>query len=675
MKRIIAVALLIVVFAFSTANALVPYKTFVNHAEYGLTHVQSAYLPDWCVYTFGGEELANPSDIKLGPDGYLYLCDHGHQRIVVVTTEGDLVRTIGDRSVLKGPKGVFVTRDGRVWVADETGRAIVVFSPAGEVLARYEKPDSPLLSGASSFRPNKIVVSPVGVMYINVTGGTNGLLQMTVTENGAVFMGFYGANRTVTNALTRIRKTLFGRSDYFRNAGIIPTSISNIALDGKGFVYTVSGARDSLVKRLNAGGNNTVAIDYQISGASAITVDDHGMIYAADRSGGIYQYSSEGELLFTFGAMEEGDMRLGCFQTVSGLEVDSDGSLYVLDESAGSLQKLTPTSLTQQVRHAMEYFRNGRYKESEAPWREVLRQCSLFTYAYNGLGEAMYRRGDYEGAMNAFALGGDKEGYSDAFWQVRNDSIRRFLPVLIIAAACLAITGRICKSVRKKHGNTRQYADARSPRMRRLRKGIRAMALVIVKPEDGCYAIQREGACSLSLASVMLALYLASVVLSKYGAGYLFRTYQAGRYTILEDVCKALYIILMSILCCYLVCTIRDGEAKWKHLACGLSFAMLPVTVSNLIAAILTNVLTYHEGIFIALVYVIGWIWTGVAALLVILNMNAYSLRKTIQTVLLTLFTMLILTGMAWALIQLSRNLYGFVNELAAEGAYRFGGS
>ena len=668
------VALLLVLLCMPVlAEASVPYRTFVNHAEYGLTEVQPAYLPDAVFYEFDGEQLLSPSDMRLGPDGNLYICDTGNQRIVVVTREGALVRIIGDRSVLRSPKGVYVTGDGRVWVANETGRSIVVFSGEGKLLARYEKPESPLLADTASFRPNKVVVSEAGVIYVSLTGGTNGLIQMTAVEEGVSFLGFFGANQTETNLLTRIRKTLFGDAQQSRAAGVIPASVANIAIDEKGRVYTVSGAGESLIRRLNAGSRNTLEIDCGITGAAAVAVDDLGMIYAADKSGGIYQYTHEGKLLFTFGAKDQGDMRLGSFQTVSGLAVDEQGIIYVLDESAGSIQRLVPTGMTLSVREAIGYFMDGQYEQSEKPWREVLSQNSLFTYAYDGLGEALFRKGDYAAAMASFELGGNRVGYSDAFWQVRSDTLRRMLPVAVMCIAALLILKKIIGAWRKKMAPASGKQGFRTWQEFFL-KPVRTAKMVIAAPADGCYEIQFKGGASLLAAALAAALFLISMLAARYGAGFLFRSWHAGQYTVIEDIGKALYVMGMFALCCYLVCTIRDGEAKWKHLVTGLSFSLLPAAASNLLLVVLTNVLTYNESVFIAFVQVIGWSWTGIIALLVILNMNAYSLRKTIQTVLLAVFTGLVLTAMAGAFLLLAQNAWNFVREIFAEGVYRFDG-
>ena len=50
----------------------------------------------------------------------------------------------------------------------------------------------------------------------------------------------------------------------------------------------------------------------------------------------------------------------------------------------------------------------------------MIRLNSMFDYAQMGLGKAYYKLERYGDALKAFRLGGDKAGYSDAYWEVRN---------------------------------------------------------------------------------------------------------------------------------------------------------------------------------------------------------------------------------------------------------------
>ena len=91
MKKLLLV-LLLVTLAFSSflpAYALTPYRTFTLGVNGELVETQTAYDPVRTMTRFGDESLKTPSDLRMGPDGNLYIADTGNKRILVVTTMGE----------------------------------------------------------------------------------------------------------------------------------------------------------------------------------------------------------------------------------------------------------------------------------------------------------------------------------------------------------------------------------------------------------------------------------------------------------------------------------------------------------------------------------------------------------------------------------------------------------
>lgn len=91
-----------------------------------------------------GARFADPRGVAVGPDGRIYVADTGNFRIRVLSPEGQVstLAVVGDgepvaaESKLKGPYGVAVDGQGRVYVADATTNAIETISPDG-VVSRF----------------------------------------------------------------------------------------------------------------------------------------------------------------------------------------------------------------------------------------------------------------------------------------------------------------------------------------------------------------------------------------------------------------------------------------------------------------------------------------------------------------------------------------------------------
>lgn len=671
MKKLAAWLLVIILLVPCVAQAATPYRTFSLGTDDDLVETQTAYEPVRTMTRFGDETLNNPADMRMGPDGNLYIADTGNKRIVVVTTSGELVKTIGDRKTFNNPTGVYVDDNLNVYVADEREETVFVFDQNGKVVRKYEKPTHQLY-GNGRFRPNKVVLDKRGNLYIIATGNTSGIVQISPVGDGE-FLGYYGANNSTISLVTRIRRVLFGSSSS-AVGNIVGVSATNLTIDEKGMVYTVTQVGDSTsLRRLNVAGKDTMYPDFITSMNTAVSVNASGSVFTANANGMIMEYTSEGAMLFLFGASDQGEQRVGTFQSVTGLVVDDNYTIYVLDERLGSIQVLRPTEFADLVHEAFTLFQEGKYAESKTPWTQVLRMNSLFTYASTGLGEALYREGNYPEALEAFRNGGYRTGYSDAFWEQRSNLLHSSLGGLLIGLVALIVLWQVVMYFDRK-------AHILNP-LRAVGKWLAGIPIIsqscfsfymLRNPFDACYGIKKEKKATYLSAVVVLFVFFILFVVNKYFAGFLFKSMPDGYYELLNDFISVFGIFLLLTICCYLVCTITDGEAKFRDIFISAAYALVPMIVFLPIRLVLTNVLTFNEEFFISLLDFVSYGWTALLIVLMIMYQNDYSLAKTIKTIVITLFTVLVVVALGVVLYMLISQLVDFIASIYGEVVYRF---
>lgn len=670
---VLPLALLLLVLQLQ-ALAATPYKTFTRTKNGSMTQTQTAYEPLRTMIKFGEESLKAPSDMRLGPDGYLYICDAGNKRILVVTTRGEYVREIGDKSALKSPRGVFVTGDGKVYVADENGRAVVVFSKEGEVIAEYGKPTHPLFGEQAPFKPDKVAVDRRGNLYVISTGNTNGIIQISPSTPEGEFLGYFGANRSIVSLLTILRKELFSEAQLARTGNVIPPSIVNLSIDEKGMVYTVTQSNDlNSLRKLNVAGKNILRPDWYAAYPSAVTTNLTGNIYMTDANGYIYEYTSEGKLLFIFGSYDDGQQRRGLFKSVTGIAVDRENLVYVLDEKSAAVQVFVPTEFCRTVHRAFSLFMDGKYVESKEPWSEVLRMNSLFSYANIGLGEALYREGDYEQTLLAFRNGGHYSGYSDAFWELRSNWLHSNIGTVLIAVFIGVMALAVIRAVNRRTGFLKPAGHALSAigDYKPVRQ-VRFSLMMFKNPFDANYGIRRENKAGYLSAVFLLLAFFALSVLNKYYAGFLYKQVPDGYFNLLSDFMTVFGVFSLLVICCYLVCTITEGEATFKSLFIGIAYSLVPLIFALPLVFALSHALTYNESVFITLINTLAYGWTAVLIFLSIMYLNDYSIKKTLWTILLTAFTALITVALLFVVYVLVSQLVDFVSSVFGEVVYRF---
>ena len=679
MKRVLSflVVLLVLMLAVVPAQAATPYRTYTVGTTPQLVETQTAYEPVRYMTDFGDVTLDDPQDMRLGPDGNLYIADNGERYVLVISPKGELIKTIGSKKTLRSAYGVFVDDNLNVYVADQNGNQVVAFDQDGNVLRTFTKPDHPLY-GDAPFKPNKVVLDKRGNLYIASQGSTNGIVQISPAgddENGE-FLGYYGANTSSVSFVMAIMQQVLSDEQLSLLGSVVPPSVTNLTIDEKGMVYTVSPADDfRVLRRLNVAGTNTLNVKAWVRNDgetnAAVSVHPSGSIFTVTNSGTIIEYSSEGDLLFYFGST--GTTRIGNFSTVTGIAVDADYNLYVLDSQQKCIQVLQPTEFTNLVHEAYTLFKDGKYAASKAPWTQVLRMNSMFTYASVGLGEALYRENNFEEAMDAFRNGGNYNGYSDAFWEQRSTMMHDYLGTVLIWLVVIIVAWQVIKRLNRRF----HFLDTIGKAWRWFTglKYVRQTGFclhMLRNPYDCCYGIKREGKAGWLSACVVMLIFFVEFVLNKYFSGFLFKSTPDGYYELFNDAVLVFGMFLMLVICCYLVCTIREGEARLKDLFIGGAYALAPMLVFQPINLLLSNVLTYNEEFFITLINFVSIGWTVVLIVLVIMYMNDYSFKQTLSTIIITAFTVLVMVCLMFVLYVLISQLVDFLASIYGEVVYRF---
>ena len=195
---------------------------------------------------------------------------------------------------------------------------------------------------------------------------------------------------------------------------------------------------------------------------------------------------------------------------------------------------------------------------------------------------------------------------------------------------------------------------------------------MLKNPYDCCYGIKHEGRAGYLSAVLVLLIYFVLSVISKYYSGFLFKTVQEGQFEVLNDFITFFASWLLLVICCYLVCTIKDGESRFKDLFIGGAYVLAPMLVFLPIRILLTNVLTFNEAFFITLIDVISYGWTGLLIILALMYLNDYSFKRTLGILVLTMFTVLVTVALLFVIYVLIVQLVNFISGIYGEVVYRF---
>lgn len=670
LRRIFAMLLCLVMMAGMTVSAETPYKTYTIDGYGYVLETQSAYNPLAAITKVGETAFVSPMDMAIGKEGNLYIADAGAHVILICSREGEQVGSIGE-GILQTPTGVYVTEDGTVYVADKDAKKVFVFDAQGNVTAEYGKPDSPIYGNSMDFKPTKVVANKTGTMYIICEGNMNGIVQLSPVEGGS-FLGYFGTNYTSLSPFQMIQRVILTDAQRAQMLSNIPSTPTNLHIDDTGLIYTVTqGDKDTSLKKLNIAGKNLLDSDpYYADLPAAVTTGNYNNILVADSDGYIYEYNEDGELLFMFGGRDDGRQRVGLCNKVEAIAVDEDDRIYLLDSDKKQIHIFEPTEFTNLLHESLYLFSKGQYTQSKEPLSKVLQMNSMFDYANQAMGHAYLQEENYEQALKYFRLAKSFEGYSDAFWEVRNIWIRNYLVAAVLAIAAVIVLIRGGKSLYRK-----KYADhpATQTGEHILWGQLRYSLYFMRHPMDGCYGVKKEGKNSWWCANILLGTFILISILEKYCSGFLVKTVREGRYDLITDIGKVLVIFIGLTACNYLVVTINEGEGFFKDLYCAYAYCLTPYIVIKPFVILLSNVLTYNEVFLITFANIIVWTWVVILILLTLKEINNFTVGETAKALAITAFTVLILTLLVCIIYVLFSQVIDFVITVVREVVYRIG--
>lgn len=670
LRRIFAMLLCLVMMAGMTASAETPYKTYTVDGYGYVLETQSAYNPLAAITKVGETAFVSPMDMAIGKDGNLYIADAGAHVILICSRDGEQVGSIGE-GILQTPTGVYVTEDGIVYVADKDAKKVFVFDAQGNVTAEYGKPDSPIYGNSMDFKPTKVVANKTGTMYIICEGNMNGIVQLSPVEGGS-FLGYFGTNYTSLSPFQMIQRVILTDAQRAQMLSNIPSTPTNLHIDDTGLIYTVTqGDKETSLKKLNIAGKNLLDSDpYYADLPAAVTTGNYNNILVADSDGYIYEYNEDGELLFMFGGRDDGRQRVGLCNKVEAIAVDEDDRIYLLDSDKKQIHIFEPTEFTNLLHESLYLFSKGQYTQSKEPLSKVLQMNSMFDYANQAMGHAYLQEENYEQALKYFRLAKSFEGYSDAFWEVRNIWIRNYLVAAVLAIAAVIVLIRGGKSLyRKKYANRPTTQTGEHILLGQLRYSLYFMR----HPMDGCYGVKKEGKNSWWCANILLGTFILISILEKYCSGFLVKTVREGRYDLITDIGKVLVIFIGLTACNYLVVTIHEGEGFFKDLYCAYAYCLTPYIVIKPFVILLSNVLTYNEVFLISFANIIVWTWVVILILLTLKEINNFAVGETAKALAITAFTVLILTLLVCIIYVLFSQVIDFVITVVREVVYRIG--
>lgn len=426
----------------------VPYNTYTYDKWGNANPAPNGYLPDKSIRgaDYGIGEFSSPEDLFYCKEREeVYIADTGNQRIVVTDKNFEIIRIIdeftyqGKSYAMSKPTGIFVDKDGVMYIADQSLGVIIKSDAELNIITLFGKPESNLITEDFEYKPNKVVVDSYGKIYVQAVGVFQGLINLRAD---GTFIKYYGANKvemTLKRIADKAWRSLLSDTASKSMQAFNPIEYGNIFYAANDFLYATAAATENnsqLIVKLNPLGIDIFKSGLQlrlVSSFADVTVDEDDIMTVIDsKTGMIYQLDKTGKLMFAFGGIGN---QLGLLKRPVAI-IEIEDKIYVMDGDKDDITRYMLTAFGVKVREAINLYNMGLYQESIKPWMEVIKLNANYLLAYTGLGKAYYQIENYEEAMRYYKLANDKANYSLAYKEyslyVMRDNFGRILAVILI---------------------------------------------------------------------------------------------------------------------------------------------------------------------------------------------------------------------------------------------------
>lgn len=711
MKRITSVLLVILSLAMIVsamtvgAGASSAYQTYTYDINGEALYSPDAYSADQVLdYVALGmsKNFDNPNDLITDADGKVYIADTGNNRILCYSRYYALefeistfINEQGNPDVLSSPHGVFVTEDS-IWVCDTEKNRLVEFDKKGAFKRILDPPESQLFEEGDVYKPVAMAIDQYGRIYVVSSTTYQGVIVM---DPDGAFVGFIGAQAVTISAWEILWRRF--QTDEQKASGFdyVSTEYNNICLSDDGFVYVTTSSIDDKsvedairakskagkympVKLLNPAGDEIMRrngfwppageIDYSTSakatyaGVSKVSDVAQGpektwTIIDSNRQK-LYTYDFNGNLLFAFG--DKGSM-LGSISSIEAVAYQGN-TMLVLDKSSGIIV-YKRTEYGDLLAEAIAAENSLDYDYAIDCWEKVLQRNANFDAAYVGIGNAMYRNGDYKAALEYFETAYETTSWSESYKQVRKEFMSDWLiPIVLLIVALIVGLVFFLGWAAKVNRRVATDGKARKTFGQELLYGFH----IIFHPFDGFYDLKHEKRGSIRASIVFIVLTIITFFHQSVGQGYSLNPTRKTS-TILVQIIAVLVPLFLFVLANWCLTTLFEGEGSFKDIFIASSYSLLPLPLLVIPATICSNFVTNSEKQIITFIGSLAFVWVFILLYFGVMVTHDYSLFKNLITIIGTVVAMACIVFVVLLFSMLLTKLVSLVTNVITEIQYR----
>ncbi len=190
---------------------------------------------------------------------------------------------------------------------------------------------------------------------------------------------------------------------------------------------------------------------------------------------------------------------------------------------------------------------------------------------------------------------------------------------------------------------------------------------VLTHPIQAFTEIKYEKRGSVLLGIIVLALWFFSSIFDYLEKGFVFNKNSVEGLNAIDQFMSTAMIILLWCISNWAICTLMDGEGWFHEILVSNCYCVMPHVITIIPLALVSNVLTSDEGTFLTIITSIVFVWMVLLMFIANTTIHQYSFLKSIWSMILTLFGVLVLMMLGVLIGSLFMEIWSFVKSVYDE--------
>lgn len=190
-------------------------------------------------------------------------------------------------------------------------------------------------------------------------------------------------------------------------------------------------------------------------------------------------------------------------------------------------------------------------------------------------------------------------------------------------------------------------------------------------PFDGYYDMKFEHRGNLRFSLLLFFLTVVAKVLSDQMTAFLFNPEKYAPYDLVFEVLKMVLMFLIFCVANWSVTTLMRGEGTFRDIVMVTGYACLPLLLILLPVAIISNVSTYTEAIYLQAANYFAYAWFAFLLFTGIMTVHQYSLSRMLVTTILTAVAILVIIFLILLFYNLFSQIVAFFYSIYKEFSLR----